>query len=140
MLSPEGTIKSSEECSSPLTLEIQTDYFPHDVTWYISDTSNNKAYSGGNYTSKNTLYTEEICVDPDVCYIITMYHSNGHTHGSGYYKIYIDNHLIKEGGEDLNAEKTYFCMSGCPSQTMLSVFNLLILLFWLVNYIHSWID
>jgi hypothetical protein len=58
--------------------ELQTDPYPEETTWQLTDENDNIVYSGGNYNDfPNTLFTEYWCLDPEKCYNFTIYDTWG---------------------------------------------------------------
>lgn len=60
-----------------LYFKIRPDNHPEEVSWKLTDLDGNIVYEGGDYTTGLFLYKEEWCLDPDACYIFTIYDSYG---------------------------------------------------------------
>jgi len=88
--------------SVEMSIEIKTDKYPGETTWYFKDTSSSKqVFSGGPYTEQYTLYTDT----KGMChgnYIFTMKDSYGDgiccVEGDGYYKVYVGGTETLSGG------------------------------------------
>ena len=96
------------------TLTIKTDNYPGETTWTITDASGNTLYSGGPYTSTNSIYTIDIC-EPDGCFDFTINDSYGDGiccgYGQGYYNIIdADGTELIEGGAFTFVETKNFCL------------------------------
>ena len=113
---PSETMLPSTECING-RLEIKTDEYPDETNWKINDSSGNHMYSGGAYTNKKTLYVEEFCMSPNKCYMLIMSDSAEDgiccSHGNGFYKLYYDNEVVKEGAEYQKEETSPFFGNGC---------------------------
>lgn len=94
---------------------INTDEFPNETTWEITDLDGNIYYSGGPYQNENTQFEELLCLDKEECYIITIYDSYGDGiccgFGNGDYGIYDENglELMYSGGNFGFSETNEFC-------------------------------
>ncbi|MEM6699260.1 MAG: S8 family serine peptidase, partial [Bacteroidota bacterium] len=55
-----------------LTLTINTDQYPTETSWEITNDAGSVVASGGGYNSQFTTYTEDICL-PDGCYTFTIF-------------------------------------------------------------------
>ena len=96
------------------TLTILTDNYPGETTWNIKDANGNILYSGGPYTSTNSIYTIDIC-EPDGCFDFTINDSYGDGiccgYGQGYYNITDANGTeLIAGGEFTTVEIKNFCL------------------------------
>ena len=96
------------------TLTILTDNYPGETTWNIKDANGNTLYSGGPYTSTNSIYTIDIC-EPDGCFDFTINDSYGDGiccgYGQGYYNITdADGTELIAGGEFTSVEIKNFCL------------------------------
>lgn len=60
-----------------ITIAILTDNWPAETTWELLDLDGNEIASGGPYDQQTTLFTQEVCVNPDACYIFTLFDSYG---------------------------------------------------------------
>lgn len=69
---------TSSGAAGLVVLNLETDDYPNETSWTITlQDSDEVIAEGGNYTSDFTLYTEEICLDPDGCYTFTVFDSYG---------------------------------------------------------------
>jgi len=127
--SPPTTFTPTSSCKNYLfTLSIVTDEKPDENTWKLEDDQGSIVFSGGPYTSPNTLYTARKCLDDTsglstlakrrsrkktskknkksskdkISYTFTIYDSGRNglccKHGDGSYVIRINNELITESG------------------------------------------
>jgi type IX secretion system substrate protein/SprB-like repeat protein len=98
-----------------ITLELLTDNYPGETTWDLFDPMGNLIYSGGPYSSQATLFEEDFCLDPDLCYTFTIYDSYGDGiccgFGQGNYTIVDEqgNPLLSSTGEFGDEETNEFC-------------------------------
>ncbi len=76
--------------SVTVTLELQLDFFSGETSWTLADEQGNLVGEGGNYNGMpNALITESFCLDPEACYVFTIFDtygdgltSNGNADGS----------------------------------------------------------
>jgi thiol-disulfide isomerase/thioredoxin len=59
-----------------ITVDITTDNYPSETSWAILDGAETFT-SGGGFSSANTKYTENVCVEAEGCYTFTIYDSYG---------------------------------------------------------------
>ena len=104
--SPEGV---------PVFLDILTDNYPNETTWEVTDDSGIVLFSGGPYNEQATLFTEELCLDPEGCYTFTIFDSYGDGiccgFGEGNYQIEDADGLplLTGTGEFGDSESNDFC-------------------------------
>ncbi len=80
------------------TIEILTDFYANETTWELEDQAGNILYEGGPYATSNNLEIETICLDPEQCYVFTIFDSFGDgIYLPGYY-------VIKNEAGDILAE------------------------------------
>lgn len=95
------------------TLTIMTDNYPGETTWTIKDANGNTLYSGGPYTSTNSIFTVDIC-EPDGCYDFTINDTYGDgiccAYGQGYYNVSDASGELIAGGAFTNTETKNFCL------------------------------
>jgi len=101
------------------TLTIMTDNYPGETTWTIKDANGNTLYSGGPYTSTNSIFTVDIC-EPDGCYDFTINDTYGDgiccAYGQGYYNVSDASGELIAGGAFTNTETKNFCLgNGCDN-------------------------
>lgn len=90
--------------SSTLRMEVSTDYYPEETTWEITDDCNGGAVvmKGGPYNQDNTLYTQEIAVNPSK-FSVRVYDAWGDGvccyYGLGSIKATLDGTEIVSGGQ-----------------------------------------
>lgn len=97
-----------------LTLTVRTDNYPGETTWTIKDANGSTLYTGGPYTSTNSIYTIDIC-EPDGCFDFTINDAYGDgiccSYGQGYYNIKdADGVELIAGGAFTNTETQEFCL------------------------------
>jgi len=108
---------SDDGCTeNEATLTIRTDNYPSETTWTIKNASGTTLYSGGPYTSTNSIYIIDLC-ELDGCYDFTIYDSYGDgiccAYGQGYYNIKdADGTELISGGAFTNTETQNFCLGG----------------------------
>jgi hypothetical protein len=102
---------------NPVSLIINFDFLPSEVSWDISDGAGNIVANGGPYDQSyaNDQTTESICL-PDGCYNLTMYDSGGNglccRFGFGSYQLIADDTgaTLASGGVYGASETTNFCL------------------------------
>jgi hypothetical protein len=77
---------------APVFLTFQADRFPEESSWELTDLSGFLIASGGPYPGQSlALIREELCLDPDSCYVFTMFDSYGDgiccQFGMGHYEL-----------------------------------------------------
>ncbi|MFT5382826.1 MAG: hypothetical protein ACI8VT_000504 [Saprospiraceae bacterium] len=98
-----------------ITLELLTDNYPGETTWDLFDPNGNVIYTGGPYMDGATLFEEQFCLNPDLCYTFTIYDSYGDGiccgFGEGDYAIVDEqgNPLLSSTGEFGEIETNEFC-------------------------------
>ncbi|OAV44751.1 M12 family metallo-peptidase [Lewinella sp. 4G2] len=97
------------------SITIITDYYPGETTWELTDASGNTVASGGPYSSRNTTYTEDLCL-PDGCYDFVINDSYGDgiccAYGNGSYTINVDGTDVATGGNFGRTATENFCVGG----------------------------
>jgi hypothetical protein len=100
-------------------LHLTTDNFPQETTWELTDANNTLIASGGPYTDQQNLYTEPLCLDPDTCYIFTIYDAFGD--GVSAQGVFGDYQIVNSEGLVLSSlskpnfglsETNQFCLTG----------------------------
>lgn len=62
----------------PLVLELTTDFFPQETSWQLEDDEGNFIAAGGPYPGQaQSVITETLCVDPEGCFVFTLFDSFG---------------------------------------------------------------
>jgi len=91
--------------NAPLSIEVMTDKYPAETSWNIRNTIDNTVVlKGGAYSDPLTLHNETHCLLSTGCLEFSIFDSFGDGvccedyQGNGYYKVFYDNYLIKEGG------------------------------------------
>ncbi|MBL0024908.1 MAG: T9SS type A sorting domain-containing protein [Saprospiraceae bacterium] len=106
-----------------LTMELRTDTYANETTWEVKNSAGTIAYSGGPYTSSNTLYNISMCL-PSGCYTFTIKDTYGDgiccAYGSGSYTIKQGSTSLITGGQFGATETKSFCTSGGSSNLSLS--------------------
>ncbi len=102
-----------------VTLEITPDDYPDEITWQITQQGQAEVlFSGGPYEGSATLI-ESICLDPTLCYTLTMFDSYGDgiccAEGNGSYQLVSSDGevLISSDGNYGNQESNDFCPELC---------------------------
>jgi hypothetical protein len=96
-------------------LNIQTDEYPEETTWELATENGEVLYQGGPYEAQFTLITERLCIDPEACYVFTMFDTYGDgiccQWGDGYYEITDEEGLplLTSDGDFSFAETNNFC-------------------------------
>lgn len=96
-----------------VTVEILTDNYPAETSFTLIDENGNILLEGAGYQNANTLYTDAVCVSPEVagCVHFTLNDSYGDGiccgYGEGYANLYYDGELIATGG-DFNYSTSYY--------------------------------
>ena len=60
-----------------INLEILTDDYPGETTWFVFDENQAILATGGPYSDEQTLYIEELCLNPELCYRFLISDSEG---------------------------------------------------------------
>jgi hypothetical protein len=60
-----------------VVLALTTDNYPEETTWEVTDVDGTVLYAGGPFDEGGTLYSIEMCLDPDSCYTFTIFDSYG---------------------------------------------------------------
>ncbi len=58
------------------TLNLTLDFYANETTWELVDENGVVLYQGGDYASAG-LVVEQFCLDPDLCYVFTIFDSYG---------------------------------------------------------------
>lgn len=107
--------------SKTVNFELLTDNYPAETSWVLEDESGNTIYESPTYSAQQTLYTEDWCLAPGVCYSFTIFDTFGdgisYQGVSGYYTI-----TDSEGEELANiidvsfgsVENNSFCTDALP--------------------------
>lgn len=94
-----------------LKLSIRTDDEPQNITWDIVKTSNGEVVvSGGPYEKPHKVYSENIELVDDDCYMFTIYDAggNGMAGGNGLYGIKVGSQTIISGNDFTDKESNEF--------------------------------
>ena len=94
-----------------LKLSIRTDDEPQNITWDIVKTSNGEVVvSGGPYEEPHKVYSENIELVDDDCYMFTIYDAggNGMAGGNGLYGIKVGSQTIISGNDFTDKESNEF--------------------------------
>lgn len=99
---------------SQLNVTVNTDDYPGETSWTITDQQGNTVHGGGGYGSANNLYQHILCVDTG-CYDFTIYDSYGDGiccgFGNGSYNLQDDSgNDLADGGSFGSSETTPFCV------------------------------
>ena len=79
-----------------LQIEVKTSSRLTDTSWSLKDLESNKLiWSKELYSAKRTIYKHERCIDIEKGYIFIIFNSNGIFFTSQYYKVVIDNDVVK---------------------------------------------
>ena len=96
-------------------LTIDTDQYPGETTWAITDGSGATVASGGPYNNANSTFTESACL-PNGCYTFTIFDSYGDgiccAYGNGSYQLVGGGAILAAGGTFGGSDATNFCVSG----------------------------
>ena len=119
-----GNPGGGTQCTSnTLTLELRTDNYPGETTWNIKSSTGVILYSGGPYSTANTLNTISLCL-PTACYTFNINDTYGDgiccSYGSGYYNIKQGTTTLITGGQFGAAESKSFCATGTTAALTLS--------------------
>ena len=96
------------------SVTIVTDYYPGETRWtLVNDATGSTVASGGPYSSRNTTYTEDICLE-DGCYTFTITDSYGDgiccSYGNGSYTVNVGGTDIATGGSFRRTDTDAFCL------------------------------
>lgn len=97
-----------------LSLVINTDQYPGETTWEITNGSGSVVSSGGPYSVQFSTVVENICLE-EGCYTLTFFDSFGDGiccgFGSGSYTLTYEGNLLASGGEFNDIETSEFCVT-----------------------------
>ncbi len=105
-----------------VTLNINTDDYPDETTWDLTDENGTILFSGGPYTGTGTLYSENWCLSSTECYNFTIYDAYGDGiccgWGTGFYNIQDadGNFLVNGTGDFGSSETSSICPGGSCTQ------------------------
>jgi len=60
-----------------VTLELQLDFYAGETSWTLTDEAGNLIAEGGEYATSYDLVIESFCLDPEACYIFTIFDTYG---------------------------------------------------------------
>merc|ERR1719295_525649 len=99
-------------------LELTTDNYPAETAWDIKNSSGDEKYNGSGYSDANTLYTLNMCLEPDeYTFKITDAYGDGIccSYGNGGYIIKVDGTEVVSGGEFGDSETETFTVSSATA-------------------------
>lgn len=107
---------NSLECNKnqvPITVNIMTDSYPEETSWYLTNTAGDKILlNGAQLQEPLTLYSSSVCINSldTVRFVIKDEYSDGIccTNGEGYYTIESPCGVIKQGAMFNDEEDTTF--------------------------------
>ena len=96
------------------SVTIVTDYYPGETRWtLVNDANGSTVASGGPYATRNTTYTEDLCLE-DGCYTFTITDSYGDgiccNYGNGSYTVNVGGTDIANGGRFTRRDTDSFCL------------------------------
>jgi len=107
-----------------LSLTVNTDQYPGETTWEVTNGSGAVVAAGGPYGSQFSTFVEEICLE-EGCYTLTFFDSYGDGiccgFGTGSYTLSYDGQDLATGGEFTSSESSDFCVT--PAGTACSTLN-----------------
>lgn len=112
-----------------VTLQFKTDFYPSESSWEVRTESLNNLVASGSFKEANKVYSEEICINQDSCYIIQVNDSQGDgiccVFGIGNFNLY-DNQgflLVSNDGDFGLSAQERFCGNqlACSFEVELSV-------------------
>jgi len=106
-----NSVQDCSQCGGKVDVEIMSDNYGAETTWEVINTNDSgKAMQGGPY-SANNLATASNCLGFGN-YEFKIYDSYGDgmccSYGSGYYKLSLDDELLKEGGSFGSSDEYLF--------------------------------
>lgn len=110
-----------------LVVEVKSDAFPFDNYWQIKQAGEVIFEKPRGY-QRHTVSRDTIILDESKCYSFSIFDLRGNglccEDGDGYFKLYLDGNLIREGGSFLYSDFEYFncengngCIGAIPVQT-----------------------
>jgi len=115
----------SLKCSSSqfmLRINVKTDDFPTEINWIVEDVNGQILMQNPDYVSGQTIYAAEKCFAQTFNYNFTIYDTANDglccSYGSGWYSIYMDQLLVKVGGEFKESESTILHANLFPTPSM----------------------
>jgi len=119
-----SSIATKQQCTNtdvPLSLELMTDNFPAETSWNVKSAFDNSiVLKSGPYSDPLTLHNETYCLISTGCLEFNIIDSFGDGiccedyQGNGYYRVFYDNTLIKEGGAFDKYETSLKFGDSCP--------------------------
>ena len=120
-----NSLSTSFETSSgaEVTWTIQTDNYPSETTWSVTNDGGEVVWSGGPYGDANSTFSESFCL-PYGCYSLTVNDSYGDGiccgSGSGFFTVESGGAVLVSGGEFGSTTTDNFCLeapaiSGCTN-------------------------
>ncbi len=116
---PDNNLAEGNATFSPdlisFTLQIQTDQYPEESRWTITNSdTNEEVASGGPFSQDFELVTQEICLEEDVCYVFTLTDQYGDGISGGSYSMSLNGTEVFGGaGLSFSSEVTHaFCGDG----------------------------
>ncbi len=119
---PEGVVVTlAYELLAPgefVTLVFNTDEYPEESEWTITDSNTNAVIASGGFDRPSTLFAERICLPADACYVITVTDSYGDgiccEYGKGYFSVLdsVGNVLLYDEGRFGDQTVGEFCPRG----------------------------
>merc|ERR1712174_14721 len=104
-------------------LELTTDNYPGETEWDIKNSSGDEKQNGSGYSDANTLYTLNMCLEPDdYTFTITDAYGDGIccSYGSGGYIIKVDGTEVVNGGEFGSSTTETFTVDAAPTAPVTS--------------------
>jgi hypothetical protein len=92
-----------------LIVEIQTDQYPWETSWVVSDINGNVygEIDGGTYAA-NTLYQTQVCVPESACIQVSISDSYGDgIFEPGFYNLMLEGDTIASGGTEFDLSTTF---------------------------------
>merc|ERR1712176_437891 len=119
----DGVCSSVLDCSicgggTSSLLELTTDNYPGETEWDIKNSSGDGKQNGSGYSDANTLYTLNMCLEPDdYTFTITDAYGDGIccSYGSGGYIIKVDGTEVVNGGEFGSSTTETFTVDAAPT-------------------------
>ena len=96
-----------------VTWTVETDNYPAETTWSVTNDAGSTVWSGGPYGASGTTYSESVCL-PYGCYTLTVNDSYGDgiccAYGQGSFEVTSEGTVLVSGGEFGDSTSANFCL------------------------------
>jgi len=116
------SLAAAGQCpDATITVQIFTDDFGEETSWEIFDQNTSTLIADGDNYVGNMLYTEQVCVSSSDCFMFMIHDmfNDGMccTYGNGYYNVFYNGMLIRNGGVFTTSQTTFGIGNNCSNVT-----------------------